>query len=104
MNLENACHLLGLGRTATRQEIVAAYRRAARQWHPDGAPADETRDYHQRMQEINEAYLYLKKFLENYRFQLEEAPGASDDYQSWWEERFGHHVMWPTGKPRRRPR
>ncbi len=45
--------VLGLPPTATPQEIAAAYRRLAKEWHPDrgGGP-----DAERRMAEINAAY------------------------------------------------
>ncbi|MBI4795289.1 MAG: DnaJ domain-containing protein, partial [Deltaproteobacteria bacterium] len=39
MTLEEARELLSLDLQATRKEIRAAYRRAARRWHPDRSPA-----------------------------------------------------------------
>ena len=39
MTLEEARVLLNLGLKATKKEVRAAYRRAARRWHPDRAPA-----------------------------------------------------------------
>jgi hypothetical protein len=49
--------VLGLPPTATPQEIAAAYRRLAKEWHPDrGGGADAER----RMAEINAAYDVLR--------------------------------------------
>lgn len=49
---------LGLGRSATPEEITAAYRALAKRWHPDraGVGADAVR----RMAEINAAYDRLR--------------------------------------------
>ncbi|MBM4283798.1 MAG: J domain-containing protein [Deltaproteobacteria bacterium] len=97
MTLKEARGILGLGLTATRQEIQAAYRRAARRWHPDRAPAGAEAEYRARMQEVNAAYHRLREFLEDYRFRLEET-AAPLDYQSWWEDRFNTGVW--GGRPR----
>jgi hypothetical protein len=87
MNLAEAREILGLGLEATRQEIQAAYRRAARRWHPDRAPVGAEAEHRARMQAVNAAYQRLRQFLDEYRFRLEEAALPPDD-QQWWEERF----------------
>ncbi|AEB09127.1 DnaJ domain-containing protein [Desulfobacca acetoxidans] len=98
MDLAKARQLLELGLEASRQEIRAAYRRAARRWHPDAAPAET--DRHTRMQEINEAYRYILAFLETYRYRLEETPEAKEDYEHWWQTHFGQSMGWEN-RPRR---
>lgn len=104
MNLKKARQLLELESTATRQEIRTAYRRAARRWHPDNAAEEKSADCHQRMLEINEAYHHILAFIETYRYRLEEAPAAQDDYESWWHSQFGQSMGWPNEPARRRPK
>lgn len=104
MDLEKARQLLELEVAATRREIRKAYRRAARRWHPDQAPPEQQALCHQRMLEINEAYHYILAFLEDYRYRLEEAPAAQDDYESWWQAHFGQSMGWPNQPRRRRPK
>ncbi len=94
MILDEAREILGLGLKATRKEIRAAYRRAARRWHPDRAPHGAEREFRARMQEINGAYQHLLKFLEDYRFHLVESAGAQD-YRDWWHSRFYTGVWGP---------
>lgn len=103
MDLEKARQLLDLEVAATRQEIREAYRRAARRWHPDAAPSADREECHQQMLEINEAYHFILAFLENYRYRLEEAPDAKDDYDTWWDTHFGQSMGWPN-QPRRQRR
>jgi hypothetical protein len=91
MTLKEARELLGLGLEATRQDIQAAYRRAARRWHPDRAPAGAEAEHRTRMQAVNAAYQRLRQFLEEYRFRLEDTAPSFDD-QDWWEERFSTGV------------
>ncbi|MGQ9919743.1 MAG: DnaJ domain-containing protein [Desulfobacca sp.] len=104
MDLEKARQLLGLDITATRREIQAAYRRAARRWHPDAAPPDQQPACHQRMLEINEAYHRILAFLETYRYRLEEVPETKEDYDTWWHSHFGQSMGWPNQPGRRRPK
>ena len=50
--------VLGVSRTATDEEIKAAYRKLAHKYHPDLTPGDEAAA--KRMQEINAAYDQIK--------------------------------------------
>ncbi len=50
--------VLGVSRTATDEEIKAAYRKLAHKYHPDLNPGDEAAA--KRMQEINAAYDQIK--------------------------------------------
>lgn len=52
-----ACRLLGVDVGSTRQQIRAAYRRMASQWHPDRRAGQVA---NQRMAAINEAYRLLR--------------------------------------------
>lgn len=49
--------VLGVSRTATQDEIKAAFRRLARQYHPDAHPDDPNAA--ERFKEVNEAYQVL---------------------------------------------
>ena len=46
--------VLGVGRTATQDEIKTAYRKSARKFHPDLNPGDKTAG--DRFKELQEAY------------------------------------------------
>ncbi|MDD3580656.1 MAG: DnaJ domain-containing protein [Desulfobacca sp.] len=101
MDLQKAREVLGLGVRATRKDIQAAYRRAARRWHPDNASPDTLEAHHARMQEINEAYHLILRYLENYIYHLSEPSTPEDNYQSWWHDHFGQDVLWETDKSSR---
>ena len=94
MTLEEARELLGLDLHATRKEVRTAYRRAARRWHPDRAPAGDEANYRSRMQQINAAYQRLVQFIEDYRYELVESAGP-EDLQKWWADRFYTGVWGP---------
>jgi curved DNA-binding protein len=103
MTLKEARQTMELGATATRQEIKKAYRRLARRWHPDRAPAGEEAAFRMRMQEINAAYQRLKDFVENYRYRLDEpeAPEDPADIEKWWKTRFGGTGVWGAPPPKK---
>lgn len=94
MTLEEARELLGLDLQATRKEVRTAYRRAARHWHPDRAPAGGEEACRLRMQQINIAYQRIIQFIEAYRFELVEKPGQ-EDLMQWWRNRFASGVWSP---------
>src|SRR5688500_1873966 len=48
---------LGLGRTASNDEVKAAYKRLARKYHPDLNPGDTQAE--ERFKEVNEAHEVL---------------------------------------------
>jgi hypothetical protein len=98
MTLEEARELLGLGQQASRKEIRAAYRRAARRWHPDRATAALETEYRDRMQQVNSAYQRIVQFIEDYRFELVEQ-AAPEDLLKWWHNRFATGV-WTPPPPR----
>ena len=72
--------VLGVSRTATDEEIKAAYRKLAHQYHPDLNPGDEAAAKH--MQEINAAYDQIKN-TDAYRASQEsQAYRSSQGYRS----------------------
>jgi hypothetical protein len=94
MTLDEARELLGLDLQVTRKEVRAAYRRAARRWHPDRAPASQEESHRTRMQQINIAYQRIIQFIESYRFELVEKT-SSEDLMNWWRNRFASGVWSP---------
>ncbi len=57
MEYKDYYKILGVDRNATEKEIRQAYRRLARQYHPDMNPGDKAAE--ERFKEINEAYEVL---------------------------------------------
>ena len=72
--------VLGVSPDASDEEIKRAYRRLAKQYHPDANPGDERAA--QKMQEINAAYDRIKN-PEKYR----QNPFGG---QSGWQDPFGN--------------
>ena len=73
--------ILGVDRDATDEEIKRAYRRLAKQYHPDANPGDEHAA--KKMQEINDAYDRIKN-PEKYR------GGASQSYNPYGQSYGGY--------------
>ncbi len=51
--------LLGVEKTATKEQIKKAYKKLAMKYHPDRAPADKAKEYEEKFKEINEAAAVL---------------------------------------------
>jgi DnaJ domain len=98
MTLNEACEILGLDQKASRKEVRTAYRRTARLWHPDHAPAEQEVEYRLRMEQVNNAYQKLLQFIEDYRFEFVEKP-SQDDLMKWWHNRFATGVWSPPPSP-----
>jgi hypothetical protein len=61
MTQPRACRLLGVDTGSTREQIRAAYRRMASQWHPDRRMGEVGGVANERMARINEAYRLLRE-------------------------------------------
>lgn len=86
-------HILGVKRDATEKEIKRAYRKLARQYHPDVNPGDKTAE--DRFKEINEAHDVLSDPKK--RSQYDQFGGQ---YQEW--QRMGGQGDMPFGQQRQR--
>ena len=82
--------ILGVDRNATDEEIKRAYRKLAKQYHPDANPGDEYAA--KKMQEINDAYDRIKN-PEKYR-----GPGAgSQSHNPYGQTGYGGYGYDPFG-------
>ena len=90
--------LLGLGDQATLREIKAAYRKRAKEYHPDLAREGGEGT---SMQEINAAYAVLIDYCSAYRFPLLPPQDAAEpmDDEEWWLNRFGEDPLWGRKRP-----
>lgn len=82
--------VLGVDRDASDEEIKRAYRKLAKQYHPDTNPGDEYAA--KKMQEINDAYDQIKN-PEKYRSQS----AGSQGYNPYGQSGYGGYGYNPFG-------
>ena len=96
MDYKDYYQVLGVGKDADEKEVKRAFRRLARQYHPDVNPDDGTAE--ERFKEINEAYEVLSDSAKRSKY---DQLGAA--YQN-WEQRGGRSGdfdwgQWAGGAP-----
>ena len=87
--------LLDLGKSATLEEIKKAYRKKAKENHPDTADLDHKDNI--AMHALTEAYQTLLDYCAGYRFPLKPEELEPDD-EDWWMNRFGDDPLWGKKK------
>ncbi len=103
--------ILGVDRTADAHEIKKAYRRLARELHPDIHPDEPEKG--ERFKEVNEAYEVLsdlEKRKEYDRGRRTQTSNSGQQYETWadifrrWEEAiFGPHEFYSEPRTRTAP-
>lgn len=73
--------ILGVGRSAGADEIKTAYRRLAKQYHPDRNPGDKTAE--QRFKEVQAAYEVLGDSQRRAEYDRFGAGGPPPQYEQW---------------------
>ncbi len=88
--------LLGLEPRASLEEIRLAYRRKAKEHHPDTAAANEA---NLAMHRLTDAYRTLTDYCQSFPIPLEPDPDeALEDDEDWWMKRFGPDPLWGKKK------
>lgn len=95
--IKAAGELLGLGEAASLAEIKKAYRRLAKQYHPDtGTKEAGGRVDSGKIRELTAAYRLLLGYCEIFPIPLR--PGEDHhDPEEWWHDRFGNDPVWGRG-------
>ncbi len=81
MTSKDPYEILGVPRTATQEEIKKAYRRLAKQYHPDRNPNDKTAE--QRFKEVHAAYEVLGDPERRAQYDRFGAGGPAPDVRTW---------------------
>lgn len=84
MSKKDYYEILGVPRNATKEEIKAAYRRLALQYHPD---RNKSPDAEERFKEISEAYAVLSDDEKRRQYDLYGHAGIEGRYS--WDDIFG---------------
>ena len=89
MDYKDYYKILGVPKTATEKEIKKAYRKLARQYHPDANPGDATTE--EKFKEINEAYEVLsdpekRKKYDQFGSQWKNFTGAGGRPDDFWRQ------------------
>ena len=92
MEYKDYYQILGVARNASQAEVKKAYRRLARQYHPDVRPGDKGAE--ERFKEINEAYEVLGD--PEKRKKYEELGSRWKDFEQ-WQRAGGDTSAWPFG-------
>jgi curved DNA-binding protein len=80
-NSRDPYEILGVSRTATQEEIKKAYRRLAKQYHPDRNPNDKSAE--QRFKEVRAAYEVLGDAQRRAQYDRFGAGGPAPDVRAW---------------------
>jgi len=77
--IDKARKLLGFPQQATLNEIKDAYRRIAKEYHPDKQRPGKKKELSQKMAQINKAYKILMEYVEKYTFCFSEEEVKRND-------------------------
>ncbi len=93
-NIRNYYELLSVERNASPEEIKKAFRKLARQYHPDMNPGDKVAE--EKFKEFNEAYRVLSDPI---------ARSQYDQFTRFWRSKKGRNKdFWGGNKPETQPR
>ncbi len=92
MEYKDYYQVLGVDRKASQADIKKAFRRLARQYHPDVRPGDKAAE--ERFKEINEAYEVLGDAEKRKKY--DELGARWKDFEQ-WQRAGGQTSTWPFG-------
>ncbi len=92
MEFKDYYQILGVEKNATGKQIKKAYRRLARQHHPDVNPGDDAAE--DKFKEINEAHQVLSDPESRRKYDTQ---GANGQENEWWHQAGGQGQPFDTG-------
>ncbi len=92
-NIRNYYELLGVERNASPEEVKKAFRKLARQYHPDMNPGDKVAE--EKFKEFNEAYRVLSDPI---------ARSQYDQFTRFWRSKKGRSKDFWGNKPENQPK
>lgn len=95
MDYKDYYKILGVGKNASEAEIKSAYRKLAKQHHPDKNPGDKKAE--EKFKEINEAYEVLGDSSKRARYdelgvnyaRYQQYGGGAADWETFWRSQSG---------------
>jgi DnaJ-class molecular chaperone len=87
--------ILGVKRDASDEEIKRAYRKLARQYHPDRNPGDKEAEA--KFKEVQEAYDVLSDKAKRTEYDRPAATGSRNGQQHEWDGPHSYTFRWGTG-------
>lgn len=91
--IDEARKLLGLGEDASMRQIRSAYRRLAKQHHPDTGSSSSDVEV---MKQLNLSYKFLTDYCHDYRYSFREEDVArtypGDEYLRTWRKRWYYSI------------
>lgn len=92
MEFKDYYQILGVEKNATNKQIKKAYRRLARQHHPDVNPGDDAAE--DKFKEINEAHQVLSDPESRRKYDTQDANGQENE---WWHQAGGQGQPFDAG-------
>lgn len=92
--------VLGISDVVTDDEVKAAFRRIAKEVHPDQAPPDQVEEYQKKFMEVHKAYSVLKdprtRSLYNYEIRNYVSSGSRQFKAEDWKRPSWRGCNWET--------
>ncbi|MBN2014965.1 MAG: DnaJ domain-containing protein [Candidatus Altiarchaeota archaeon] len=94
--INEARKTLGLGESATLEEIKKSYRELVKKYHPDKYSKVKKKRSEKQMKEVNEAYEFIMEYCGSYRYSFTEK--EVEDFYTKYMKGFQEDWMWGPGK------
>jgi len=90
--------ILGVSENASQQEIKQAFKKLAREYHPDMVPPEKKKEAEEKFKEINEAYSVLSDPQKRAQYDRSRRLGQIDFSNFDFLRKFFEDLLWPYRK------